>query len=43
LIREVEEAETQGRQFGRIHDRLDRLEAALARIEALVATRFGDE
>ena len=43
LIREVEEAEILGRQFGKIHDRLDRLEAALARIEALVATRFGDE
>jgi len=43
LIREVEEAEIFGRQFGKIHDRLDRLEAALARIEALVATRFGEE
>jgi len=43
LIREVEEAEISGRQFGKIHDRLDRIEATLARIEALVATRGGEE
>ncbi len=43
LIREVEEAEISGRQFGKIHDRLNRIEATLARIEALVATRGGEE
>lgn len=43
LVREIEEAEIFGRQFREVHDRLDRIEAKLARIESLLVGRHGDE
>lgn len=39
LIREIEEMEVFGRQFQEIRDRLDRIEASLAEIRALLARR----
>ncbi len=43
LVREIEEAEVFGRQFREVHDRLDRIESQLARIETLLAGRRGEE
>ena len=43
LVREVEEAEVFGRQFSEVHDRLDRIDERLARIETLLAQRRGEE
>jgi type IV pilus assembly protein PilB len=43
LVREIEEAEIFGRQFREVHDRLDRIEAKLARIEGLLTGRHGEE
>jgi type IV pilus assembly protein PilB len=43
LVREVEEAEVFGRQFSEVHDKLDRIDERLGRIEALLAQRRGEE